>query len=271
MNAVLKAPQSEGAGGLRTRRGADLPPLRQKYLANATRVGWDEWASFAMAYVFTTAGADPEIQKAMAQWVSYRITSIHPGGKKFWRVVWEFQASGMGPIPSDLYEGSPVLAKKYPWVAPRIAGIERALKDDLKPDAQADAEKDPEVVKLRDAFNQATAAQPHDPRKVAAAKHALDAALTKRVDDLVAIRLAARKEQTWSDDDADEAWIRWPTRLADAGKSTAEKPELVEQETWATQVKSDTKADPAAKGAPAPTKGAPAPAPAKGAPAAAKP
>jgi hypothetical protein len=55
----------------------DKPPAAQEAMANAFKFPSTQYQSFAFAYVLTAAGADQEIQKAQAQWMSYRITSVH--------------------------------------------------------------------------------------------------------------------------------------------------------------------------------------------------
>lgn len=73
LDAVLKGALAVTAAGQ-----DDLPPPQKRPLAAALQVDPSETTSLAMCYVFTAAGADPAIQKAMAQWMSYRISSTHP-------------------------------------------------------------------------------------------------------------------------------------------------------------------------------------------------
>jgi hypothetical protein len=83
LRAVWQAPDPPAA----PRRGhtapaaqTDCSPPALRPTAVALRLEGLETTSLAFAYVLTTAGADPEIQKAMAQWMSYRITSTSPVG-----------------------------------------------------------------------------------------------------------------------------------------------------------------------------------------------
>ena len=56
---------------------ADKPPVAMQKMANAFAMKHIDATSFAFSYVLTAAGADQDIQKAQAQWMSYRITSVH--------------------------------------------------------------------------------------------------------------------------------------------------------------------------------------------------
>jgi hypothetical protein len=83
-----------------TGASGDKPPGAMKKIADAFSVTRDATTSYAMCHVFTTAGADEDIQKAQAQWMSYRITSTSPVGKTISTVINEFLKS-LGSNMSD--------------------------------------------------------------------------------------------------------------------------------------------------------------------------
>ncbi|UQA61363.1 hypothetical protein [Polyangium aurulentum] len=201
----------------------DLPPRRMRYLAEKLKIKGAEWYSYAMCYVFTTAGADPEIQMAMAQWMSYRITSIDPKGKTIGVVIREFLDS-LRPSAAELDK--------------RMIKAMDALRDDFLPEAQKEAEAqfgDEKLKELEAKLEDAKAQAANNPKlptttkkpkarvdpQVAAAQAALDQA--KTTIERAAAKLAVQRRdaliaEPFSDDDADEAWISWPKRCADAGK-----------------------------------------------------
>ncbi|WAS96591.1 hypothetical protein [Nannocystis punicea] len=66
---------------------SDTPPAPMRGIAQALRLTRRATTSIAMCHVFTTAGADEDIQKAQAQWMSYRISSTRPVGKTIGDVI----------------------------------------------------------------------------------------------------------------------------------------------------------------------------------------
>lgn len=204
----------------------DLPPKRKRYLAKALQISTTEYLSLAMCYVFTTAGADPEIQEAMAQWMSYRITSTHPCGKSMGVVIQQFIDS-LRPSAAESTR--------------RMGDARTSLEHALLPESKLSAAPavDAKIAKLEHRVKTAQSQPPTtkvDKAKLAALEKELKAAQLHRDEDIeTAAKPIAKKKveamlgEPFSDDDADEAWIRWPTRCAEAGKTTSGK--LVEQET----------------------------------------
>jgi len=96
----------------KTQRADDLPPFRAKLMAQALSFPKKQTISLAMAYVFTCAGADLEIQKAMAQWMSYRITQRSPVGKTNKEVIDSFLISLGSNIKPEVREASALAGPK---------------------------------------------------------------------------------------------------------------------------------------------------------------
>lgn len=160
----------------------DLPPVPAKALANALRLRRHDTTSQAMCFVFTTAGADKVIQKAQAQWMSYRITSTSPVGKTMKVVITEFLKDLGASADKDVRN------------AKAIIGL------------------GPEYYKQ--AYSDALKTVPKEP------KNTYDKRLIVEVGNLIEPQITDRTEEIFSDDDADELWIDWNKRCEAAGKAT---------------------------------------------------
>jgi hypothetical protein len=95
--AAAPAPTADEA-----KKAADKPPVAQKKMANAFSLRHIDATSYAFSYMLTAAGADPDIQKAQAQWMSYRITSVHKNERMTNREVYYAFQADLRPAASEL-------------------------------------------------------------------------------------------------------------------------------------------------------------------------
>lgn len=160
----------------------DLPPVPAKALANALRLRRHDTTSEAMCFVFTTAGADKVIQKAQAQWMSYRITATSPVGKTMKVVITEFLKDLGASADADVRNAKAIIG----------------LGPEFYQQAYADAVK----------------TVPKEPKKT------YDKRLIVAVADAIEPQIQDRVDAIFSDDDADELWVDWNKRCEAAGKAT---------------------------------------------------
>jgi hypothetical protein len=160
------------------RFGSDTPPAAMKPLADATRMRRADTATKAFCYALTTAGEDRDVQRAMAQWMSYRISWKGPVGKPLLVAIEEFVETLKPSADKAIYEVRTLLGLGAEYVNKPTAEVLAAYKSW--------------------AHEEAKKAKPADEKAWIAKNFPL--------------------AETFSDDDADLAWIDWPTRCRDAGK-----------------------------------------------------